>query len=90
MVVSQFAWTVDAADLRILQLAFAPTENVYLVASIGRAQSAEPYGPIELLTASKLYPVLSRYIRLWSMYRLERRGSDSLSPALNLADVGGA
>jgi hypothetical protein len=40
------------------------------------------------MTANRLYPVLSRYIRLWWLHRVERRRANSLTVALDLSDVG--
>ncbi len=75
-------------ELRILQLRFVPTQNVTLVASVCRLDGSAPYSQFEVLTASKLYPVLSRYFRLWWLHRMERRRANSLSAALDLSDVG--
>ena len=77
-----------AGDFRLLQLAFSPTQNVSVVASVGRADGSRSYGPLELATASRLYPVLSKYLRLWWLHRMERRRANSLSAALDLSDVG--
>lgn len=75
-------------DYRVLQLVFAPTQNVKLVACVLRPGGATPFTEPEQLTASRLYPVLSRYIRLWWLHRMERRRANSLSAALDLSDVG--
>jgi len=75
-------------DLRLLQLTFFPTRNVSVVASVCRSEGARRYHPLELATASRLYPVLSKYLRLWWLHRMERRRANSLSAALDLSDVG--
>lgn len=75
-------------DYRVLQLVFAPTQNVSLVACVARPGGATPFTEAEQFTASRLYPVLSRYVRLWWLHRMERRRANSLSAALDLSDVG--
>jgi DNA-binding CsgD family transcriptional regulator len=86
------SWTPGAAlgseSFRVLQLSFSPTQNVTLVASVGREDGDRPFSAIEELTAVTLYPVLSRYVRLWWLHRMERRRANSLSAALDLSDVG--
>lgn len=91
--VHQAAWSPGlqgptSAGYRILQLAFAPTQNVILVASVAKPGGATPFNVSEVLTAATLYPVLARYIRLWWLHRMERRRANSLSAALDLSDVG--
>lgn len=91
--VRQAAWSPGAAGeplsgYRVLQLAFVPTQNVTLVASVGRPDGAAPFTATEELVAAKLYPVLARYVRLWWLHRMERRRANSLSAALDLSDVG--
>jgi DNA-binding CsgD family transcriptional regulator/PAS domain-containing protein len=73
---------------RVLELLFTPTQNVDVVAYVARPGSRIPFTVAEELTASRLYPVLSRYIRLWWLHRMERRRANSLSAALDLSDVG--
>jgi DNA-binding CsgD family transcriptional regulator/PAS domain-containing protein len=75
-------------DYRVLLLVFAPTQNVTLVASVARPGATTPFTEAEQLTASRLYPVLSRYVRLWWLHRMERRRANTLSAALDLSDVG--
>jgi DNA-binding CsgD family transcriptional regulator/PAS domain-containing protein len=75
-------------DYRVLLLVFAPTQNVSLVACVARPGGATPFTEAEQLTASRLYPVMSRYVRLWWLHRMERRRANSLSAALDLSDVG--
>ena len=75
-------------DFRVLLLLFVPTQNVSLVACVARPGGATPFTEAEQLTASRLYPVLSRYVRLWWLHRMERRRANSLSAALDLSDVG--
>jgi hypothetical protein len=89
----EVAWSPGALSTagngyRVLQLAFAPTENVSLIATVCRANGAVAFNEFEVLTASKLYPVLSRYVRLWWLHRMERRRANSLSAALDLTDIG--
>ncbi len=86
-------WTPDHQEsspgsFRLLQLTFSPTQNVSIVASICRPDGTIPYDQLERATASRLHPVLSRYVRLWWLHRLERRRANSLGAALDLSDVG--
>ena len=86
--VIQTTWESERESFRILQLSFSPTQNVSLVASVCREGGDRPFNAIEELTATKLYPVLSRYVRLWWLHRMERRRANALSAALDLSDIG--
>jgi DNA-binding CsgD family transcriptional regulator/PAS domain-containing protein len=76
------------SDLRVLMLAFTPTQNVRLVACVCRQRGEAPFESAQLAAATRLYPVLARYIRLWWLHRMERRRAQALSAALDLSDVG--
>jgi PAS domain-containing protein len=78
----------ESTGYRILRMAFAPTSNVKLVTSVCRPGADIPFDPIGKMAATKLHPVLARYIRLWWLFRMERRRSASLKTALDLSDVG--
>jgi DNA-binding CsgD family transcriptional regulator len=78
----------DGTTYRVLSLVFYPTQNVTIVATVCRANGMIPFSALDETIASKLYSVLSRYVRLWWMHRQERRRADSLSAALNLSDLG--
>lgn len=73
--------------IRTMQLGFSPAHNVALVASVCKS-SRFGFNVLEEMTATRLYPVLSRYVRLWWMHRQERRRASSMSGALDLSDVG--
>ncbi|MEP7244797.1 MAG: hypothetical protein ABI885_14115 [Gammaproteobacteria bacterium] len=92
-VMRQGIWSPSANDpisasFRTLQLCFWPTLNVSVVATVCRPALHGPFSALEALAGEKLYPVLSRYVRLWWLHRFERRRADSLSAALDLSDVG--
>jgi DNA-binding CsgD family transcriptional regulator len=72
---------------RLLHLAFAPAEGVRVVATVAK-ESRLGFNFIEDATSRRLYPVLSRYIRLWWVHRTERRRSLALRAALDTSELG--
>ncbi len=77
-----------SVDFRVLLLAFTPTQNMRLVACVCRQGGEMPFSAVDLSAATRLYPVLARYVRLWWLHRTERRRAQALSAALDLSDVG--
>jgi DNA-binding CsgD family transcriptional regulator len=72
---------------RLLHLAFSPAEGVRVVATVAK-ESRLGFNFIEDATSRRLYPVLSRYIRLWWVHRTERRHSLTLRSALDTSELG--
>jgi DNA-binding CsgD family transcriptional regulator/PAS domain-containing protein len=71
---------------RVLQLAFSPAEGVKVIASVAK-ESRLGFKFLEDATARRLYPVLSRYIRLWWVHRAERRSALALKTAIDQSDL---
>lgn len=80
--------TGEAEDLKVLLLTLSPAPGVLLCACVCRTTGFEILSGLHEAAAVRLYPVLSRYLRLWWMHRQERRRASSLSAALDLSDVG--
>lgn len=75
------------ASWRMMCLSFQPAQSVCLVAAVCCGGDTQFSGP-QLMIASTLYPVLTRYIRLWWLHRMERRRANALGIALDLSDLG--
>jgi DNA-binding CsgD family transcriptional regulator len=73
---------------RLLSLSFQPTLNLKIVATVCREDGALPFSAPSVGVATILYPVLSRYVRIWWMHRLQRQRSRALSNALDFAELG--
>jgi DNA-binding CsgD family transcriptional regulator len=76
----------DKRRYRILQLAFAPAEGVKVVATVAK-ESRLGFNFLDDANARRLYPVLSRYIRLWWVHRAERRSALALKAFIDLSDL---
>jgi len=71
---------------RLQHLPFSPAEGVKVVATVVK-ESRLGFNFIEEATARRLYPVLSRYVRLWWVHRRERRRAMTLSAVLDGSDL---
>lgn len=72
---------------RVMQLTFLPAANVKIVATVSKS-GLFGFSILNEINANRLYPVLSRYLRLWWMHRAERREARTLRAALDMSDVG--
>lgn len=70
------------ASYRILQLAFSPAADVKVVATVAK-ESRLGFKLLEDAVARRLYPVLSRYIRLWWVHRAERKSAFALKAVID-------
>jgi DNA-binding CsgD family transcriptional regulator len=72
---------------RVLQLSFKPAIGVKVVATVAK-DSRRGFRFLEEAAAVRLYPVLSRYVRLWWLHRVERRRAHTLSVIAEMSDLG--
>jgi DNA-binding CsgD family transcriptional regulator len=76
----------SSSPMRLLHMNFRPTPGVDIVVAVGRPESSSAL--LHGIVARRLYPVLSRYFRLWWLHRTERRRASAFETALDRAELG--
>ncbi len=87
--VQKLSAEVDAVRgerVRVLLLRFAPAPGISIIAAICRPESS--LNLLQEMVASRLEPVLSRYVRLWWLHRTERRRANVFQRTIDRSDLG--
>lgn len=72
--------------VRVLMLRFVPAPGIAIVAAICRPESS--LSLLQEMIASRLEPVLARYVRLWWLHRTERRRANVFQRTIDRSDLG--